>query len=154
METEVLELERLLPGAFKRYGSHSKKAGQIMYTDAGAPRRNPKLIKSPLESIAKTSSEPLRPARIKDGSCTDAVAILVAASGHGSIHSSVRQIQPAVPISPVLQAVEPVRDLSPLPTVGVYRPDQLQRPQTAAIPAGFTISGNDCSSTWLLAPAY
>ena len=73
METEVLELERLLPGAFKRYGSRSKKAGQVMYTDAGVPRRNAKLIKSRLENIAKSSSEPLRPARLKDGSCTDAV---------------------------------------------------------------------------------
>lgn len=67
------DLERLLPGCFRRYGPRSKRAGELMRTAAGVPRRDAKRIKHHLAEIAKQSSEPLRPARNADGLVTDAV---------------------------------------------------------------------------------
>jgi hypothetical protein len=73
VEQRQQELERLLPGCFKRYGPRSKKAGQLQRTDAGVPRRDAKLIKAHLEQIAQTSDEPIRPSRNNDGLVTDSV---------------------------------------------------------------------------------
>jgi hypothetical protein len=58
---------------FKRYGPRSKQAGQLQRTVAGVPRRHAKAIKTQLQRIAKASPVSIRPPRLKDGSCTDAV---------------------------------------------------------------------------------
>ena len=73
VEQHRAELEQLLPGCLKRYGPRSKRAGELQRTAAGVPKRNAKAIKAKLEQIAKASAEPIRPARVKDGSITDAV---------------------------------------------------------------------------------
>lgn len=62
-----------MPGCFKRYGPRSKQAGKLQRTPAGVPRRDAKAIKSKLDQIAKASKVPIRPARLKNGSVTDAV---------------------------------------------------------------------------------
>ncbi len=73
VEQHQQELERLLPGCFKRYGPRSKQAGQLHRTDAGVPKRNAKTIKQRLHEIAQAADEPIRPAKLKDGTVTDAV---------------------------------------------------------------------------------
>ena len=73
VEQHQQELERLLPGCFKRYGPRSKQAGQLQRTPAGVPKRNAKAIKQRLQKIAQAADEPIRPAKLKDGTVTDAV---------------------------------------------------------------------------------
>lgn len=74
VELRQHELERLMGGElFKRYGPRSARAGQLQRTPSGVPRRNAKEIKQRLEQAAKKSGASIRPPRLKDGSCTDAV---------------------------------------------------------------------------------
>ena len=57
---------------FRRYGQHSKLAGQYQLSAAGVPKRNSKAIKSRLQQIAENSEFSMRPPKNKDGLVTDA----------------------------------------------------------------------------------
>ncbi|MCE9552871.1 MAG: hypothetical protein K8T91_05785 [Planctomycetes bacterium] len=73
VEQHGREMETMLPGCFKRYGSRSQRAGQMQLTDAGVPKRNAKLIKGELQRIAEAGDPPLQPPRNKDQLVTDSV---------------------------------------------------------------------------------
>ena len=71
VEERQQRLEQLLPGCFKRHGPRCRRAGQLQRTDSGVPRKNAKVIKQHLESIANQASEIIQPPRNKDGLVTD-----------------------------------------------------------------------------------